>query len=109
MSSASSDIITSINKDWALQLNANMTEDELIEAFAVHLDDMIVNDFAQLVRALYRIDVSEQKVRQTLKDNPQADAGRIIAHLIVERQKQKIKTRELFRSRDNDIDENERW
>ena len=109
MSSASSDIITSINKDWALQLNANMTEDELIEAFAVHLNDMIVHDFAQLVTALYRIDVSEQKIRQTLKDNPKADAGRIIAHLIVERQKQKIKTRELFRSRENDIDENERW
>jgi len=40
------------------------------------------------------------------------DAGHqvtFIAHLIIERQKQKLKTRELFRSRDNDIDENERW
>ncbi len=109
MSPASSDIINSINKDWALQLDTSLTEEELIQAFAVHLNDMIVHDFSKLVTALYRIDVSELKIRQTLKDNPKADAGRIIAHLIVERQKQKIKTRELFRSRDNDIDEDERW
>ncbi len=109
MSSASSDIINSINSDWALQLNTSLTEEELIQAFAVHLNDMIVNDFAQLITALYRIDVSEQKIRQTLKENPRADAGRIIAHLIVERQKQKIKTRERYRSRDNDIDEDEKW
>jgi len=109
MSSASSDIIASINKDWALQLNITLTEDELVEALAIHLNDMIVHHFSQLITALYRIDVSEQKIRQTLRENPQADAGKIIAHLIIERQKQKIKTRELFRSRDNDIDEDERW
>ena len=109
MSSASSDIIDSINKDWALRLNNTLTEDELVDAFAVHLNDMIVHEFPRLITALYRIDVSEQKVRQTLRENPMADAGKIIAHLIIERQKQKIKTRELFRSRDNDIDENERW
>ena len=109
MSSASSDIIASINKDWALQLNTTLTEDELVEALAIHLNDMIIHHFSQLITALYRIDVSEQKIRQTLRENPQADAGKIIAHLIIERQKQKIKTRELFRSRDNDIDENEKW
>jgi hypothetical protein len=109
MSSASSDIIKSINKDWALQLRPSLTEDELIEAFAVHLNDMIVHQFSLLITALYRIDVSEQKIRQTMKENPKADAGKIIAHLVVERQKQKIKTREQFSPRDNNFDEEERW
>jgi len=108
MSSASPDIITSINQDWMLQLRLTLTEDELVQALAVHLNDMIVHNFSQLITALYRIDVSEQKIRQTLKENPDANAGRIIAHLIIERQKQKIKTRELFRPRANDIDENEK-
>lgn len=109
MSSASSDIINAINNDWAVQINDQLSEDELIKAFAAHLNDMIVLDFSQLIIALYRIDVSEQKIRQTLKENPKADAGRIIAHLIVERQKQKIKTRELFRSKNEDIEEDEKW
>ncbi len=109
MSSSSADIITSINSDWALQLKTTLSDEDLVDAFAVHLNDMIVHQFPQLVTALYRIDVSEQKIRQTLKENPMADAGKIIAHLVIERQKQKLKTRELFRSRDNDIDDNERW
>ncbi len=109
MSPSSPDIISAINKDWALELRTSLTEDELISAFAVHLNEMIVNDFSQLISILYRIDVSEQKIRQTLKENPQADGGKVIAHLIVERQKQKIKTRELFRPRANDIDESEKW
>ena len=109
MSSASSDIIDSINKEWAIQLRPSLSEDELIAAFAVHVNDMIVHHFSQLITALYRIDVSEHKIRQTLIENPKADAGRIIAHLVVERQKQKIKSREQFSPRENHIDEEERW
>jgi hypothetical protein len=109
MSSASSDIIDYINKDWAIQFLPTLTEDELIDAFALHLNDMIVHDFSNLIRALYRIDVSEEKIRQTLKENSTADAGKIIAHLVVERQKLKIKTREQFSPRDNHIDEEEKW
>lgn len=109
MSSAYSDIISSLNRDWALQLNGRLSEDELVQALAIHINDMILHDFSQLITALYRIDVSEQKIRQTLRENPQSEAGRIIAHLVIERQKQKIKTREQFSPRDNDIDENEKW
>lgn len=109
MSPAYSDIINSLNKDWALQLNVRMSEDELVQTLGIHINDMILHNFSQLITALYRIDVSEQKIRQTLRENPQAEAGRIIAHLVIERQKQKIKTREQFSPRDNDIDENEKW
>ena len=109
MSSDSSDIIELINKDWAIELRSTLLEDELIYVFAIHVNDMIVNKFSQLITALYRIDVSEQKIRQTLMDNPKADAGKVIAHLVIERQKQKIKTREQFSPRDNDFEEEERW
>ena len=37
------------------------------------------------------------------------DAGNIIASLIIERQEQKIKTREQFSQRDNGFDEEEKW
>jgi hypothetical protein len=109
MLSVSSDIIESINKEWAIELRPSLSEDDLIDAFAIHVNDMIVHHFSQLITALYRIDVSEQKIRQTLIENPKADAGRIIAHLVVERQKQKIKTREQFSPRENHNDEEEKW
>jgi hypothetical protein len=37
------------------------------------------------------------------------NAAGLIADLIIERQQQKIKSRQQFRQRDNDIDEDEKW
>ena len=47
-----------------------------------------------LVQILYRIDVSEKKIKTLLKENQGSDAGKIIASLIIERQMQKIKSRQ---------------
>jgi len=44
-----------------------------------------------------------------LQQNPDDDAGNIIATLIIERQQQKIKSRNLFRKQDKDVDEKEKW
>jgi len=44
-----------------------------------------------------------------LASHPGSDAGLIIAHLVVERQKQKVRTRALFKQQENDINEEERW
>jgi hypothetical protein len=62
-----------------------------------------------LIAYLYRIDVNEEKQKVLLLDNPQDDAGNIIATLIIERQQQKIQARELFTRQDNDIDDDEKW
>ncbi len=80
-----------------------------IKALAVRINDLIEKDFQQLISILYRMDVSEAKLRSLLKDNPDSDAGLLIAGLMIERQAQKIKSRQQFSQRDNDIDENEKW
>jgi hypothetical protein len=62
-----------------------------------------------LIAVLYRLDVSEEKLKTLLKESHDVDAGIIITDLIIERQVQKIKSRQQFRSPDIDIDENEIW
>ena len=52
---------------------------------------MILTNFESLVQLLYRIDVSEMKLKSILKEQPNEDAGKIIALLIIERQIKKIK------------------
>ncbi|MEP6647874.1 MAG: hypothetical protein ABJC12_12365 [Saprospiraceae bacterium] len=79
------------------------------ELLAAKINEMISADFQKLIAILYRMDVSEPKLRSLLKDNPGSDSGLIIADLMIERQVQKIKSRQQFRQRDNDIDENEKW
>jgi hypothetical protein len=57
---------------------------------------------------LYRVDVSEPKLKNLLQANPQTDAAVIIADLLIERQAEKIKTRESFKGK-RDIPEDEKW
>ena len=66
-------------------------------------------DFNHLIQVLYRIDVSETKLKQVLKDNPNEDAGKIIARLIIERQQQKMISRNSFKNSGEDIDGEEKW
>jgi hypothetical protein len=73
------------------------------------VNDLINNDFDSLLQLLYRVDVSEQKLRKVLADFPAADAAGIITNLLLERQLQKIKSRNENTQRDDDIPDDEKW
>ena len=73
------------------------------------INELIKNDFNHLIQVLYRIDVNEARLKQVLKDNPNEDAGKIIAALIMERQLQKIKSRKQFNQQNNKGNNEEKW
>jgi len=60
------------------------------------INDLIKNDFSRLVQILYRIDVSEAKLKYILQSHPNEDAGKLIAQIIIERLATTKKTRESF-------------
>ncbi|RTL58257.1 MAG: hypothetical protein EKK37_07925 [Sphingobacteriales bacterium] len=97
-----------INKDFGLILPASVSEEELINQLAAYINSLINNNFQQLIRHLYRIDINEGKLKTLLKENQGEDAGRIIAKMIIDRQIQKIKIRSSFPSA-NDIPGDEKW
>ncbi|HRI25461.1 MAG TPA: hypothetical protein PLZ45_12355 [Ferruginibacter sp.] len=103
------ELVRLLNKELAMQLPDRLTYTEVHEQVSGWINDMIKTDFERLVSFLYRIDVSEQKLRFLLQQHPQEDAGHIIASLVLDRQEQKLKTRELFSQRDAGVDEEERW
>ena len=72
------------------------------------VNDLINNDFQKLVTILYTMDVDETRLKQLLNENPGTDAGRIIASLMIERQEQKIRSRQGYKP-DENIGEEERW
>lgn len=75
---------------------------------AEKINYLVGNDFPALVNILYRIDVSELKVKQVLKDHPDDDAGSLIAALILERMLAKAKSRENFKP-NSPIPDDEKW
>ena len=102
-------LIKLLNDELAIDFAEKMSYSELHGQLAAYINDLIKYEFDKLIAYLYRIDVSEEKLKTLLLDNPQDDAGNIIASLIIERQQQKIKSRELFSQRDNNFDEEEKW
>ncbi|GEP92268.1 hypothetical protein SAMN05660909_04279 [Chitinophaga terrae (ex Kim and Jung 2007)] len=88
----------------------NVSTDQLLEILAERLESLISKDFQQFVYLLYRIDVSEKRVKQLLNEAALlgTDPYKPIASLIVERQLQKIISRASFRQEDLPDDE-ERW
>jgi hypothetical protein len=51
----------------------------------IYINECIKHDFNKLVQLLYRIDVSEEKLKYILQLNPNEDAAKLIAAVIVER------------------------
>ncbi|HYM95173.1 MAG TPA: hypothetical protein VET23_13610 [Chitinophagaceae bacterium] len=104
-----SSLIQSLKKDLAIELPAKISFEKLKEQLSAELNHLIETDFHKLISLLYRVDISEPKLKNLLKENPGKDAGKIIAELIIERQLQKIKSRQQLSRRDKNIDENEKW
>lgn len=84
-------------------------EAEWFQLFTGRIDYLIQTDFNKLVSILYRLDVSETKLSQMLKDFPGTDAAEIIARMIIERQREKIKSRAAFKQTGDDIPGEDKW
>lgn len=102
-------LIKGLNNELAIELPEASTWDAIRNKLYGFINQLIDKNFEKLMMILYRIDVHEDKLRRLLKANPAADAGLVIADLIMERQVQKIKTRQEFSQRVNDISEDEKW
>ena len=91
----------------AFDLHAS--EADLIELLSQKINDLILHDFNKLIAILYRADISEKKLNALLQQASDEPAGKLIAILFIERQLQKIKSRQENRRDVNDIAEEDRW
>lgn len=73
------------------------------------LNELINKDFQALIQLLYRVDVSEKKIRAYLIENTNKDAAAGLADLIIERQLQKTESRKANQAKKDDASNEERW
>lgn len=95
---AENEIIQGLNRQMEANFNEGISATELNEKLVDFINELIQNDFERLVFLLYRIDIDEVKLKTILKESEGKDTGVIIAGLILEREKQKVETRNKFRS-----------
>jgi hypothetical protein len=72
------------------------------------VNDLVLHDFNGLIQILYRLDVSEEKIRRALLQNTGIDAAVLITNLLLERQLQRLATRKEF-SQTPPANDEERW
>jgi len=75
---------------------------------ATFISHLIVNDQHGLYFLLYRIDIPEKKITSLLQQ-PHEDAAFVIADVIIERQLEKIQSRNRFRQNPDHIPDDEKW
>lgn len=86
----------------SLQILENNGKDKSFEVqFEVlvkFIDDLIKNDFNRLLNILYRIDISEEKLKIKLAENKEStiQSAEIIAQLFIEREQEKIISRAKY-------------
>jgi hypothetical protein len=69
---------------------------------------LIQQDFPRLVDLLYKIDISEKKLKGLLNAQQNTNSATLITDLLIERQLQKRAYRQAHKP-DNDIPDEERW
>ncbi len=85
------------------------TEEELQAWLTEYCNDLLKRDFPALVQLLYRVDVSEHRLKYLLKMSGGVDAGATMANLMLERVTQIVKSRKKYRMPEDDIPEEDRW
>lgn len=103
------DLIKTMNQSLGTDFPATESMDALRRLLSAFINDLINDDFNRLVTLLYRIDVSEQKLSQLLKDNKGENASLMIADLIIERQAQKNESKRRTKQEGDKTNEDEKW
>jgi hypothetical protein len=102
-------LINQLNAELPVELAYNISKEDIRAKLAIHINHLITTDFEKLIFYLYRIDVDEAKMRIVLQEQKGEMAGTLIADMIIDRLMQKIKSRQQFSQRDNDIEDENKW
>src|SRR5688500_15250107 len=86
-----------LQENAGISLPATLTREDLEKVLAEKLEILVERDFQQFVLLLYQVDVPEKKVKEILATQHYPDVYRSVARLIIDRQAQKIKSREIYR------------
>ena len=107
MNENESTLVSELSNKLEIDLPEKRSLEELKLFLSGYIDHLISNNPDKLVSILSRVDVSEKMLKANLQSREE-NASSIMAQMIIERQMEKIKTRERYRSSD-DIAEDEKW
>ncbi len=85
-----------------------LDEAALLDIFTSRVEEMMRDDLDLLLSSLYRLDVEEYKIQLALR-SATVPPARGIAALIINRQKERIKTKQAYRKKDSTEKDSTDW
>lgn len=85
------------SKNWELEQGEEMTEDKAFNFLLKLVEHLMAHDFNHLLNSLYRIDVSEEKLKLALAESNHP--AQTVAQMIWDRELQKVETRKKYSGR----------
>jgi hypothetical protein len=92
-----------------IKVNDEQRYQEIVRQLTIAINYLINHDFRRLVQLLYTIDVSEKKLKQALTDTGSTDAAQIIAEMVIQRQMEKLISKQKYTNRATNISDEEKW
>jgi len=72
------------------------------------IDNLIANNFQQLINVLYKIDISENKIKLALQQQQNRKTAEVLVEMILERLQEKAESRKATKT-NNFISEDEKF
>jgi hypothetical protein len=106
MPDTTAQIANAIQQQWELQLPETVTEEELLRILAQRVKLLLERGTEPFFQLMYRLDIPEHKLYDAMNTG---DAPHAIAHLIYQRQLEKIQSRLINKTEANEDDFDLRW
>jgi hypothetical protein len=90
-------LISILQKEIGLELSNTISYEELLHLTAQRVSYLLENDKDLLLSFLYRLDISMKKINNMLKVQNVVPAHESLAYLIVQRQIERLKTKQSIK------------
>jgi len=97
-------------KDFQMDaLEEGMTEQQLLDALANQIAYFIEHRMDFLLSLMYRLDIPEAKVNFALSPEHPLPPNMALAKLVLDRQKERVNTKIVYKQQELDLDEELEW
>ena len=90
-----------ISKNFGIEHSDALTIDDVRNMLAHKIWEMLDKNVEKLLDILYRIDISQKKIDEIFDNLSKDEIAVQIADAVIQRQMLKVKTREMYKNREN--------
>lgn len=94
----SKELTDAISSRFELEKTEGFTLDDLRDALYLRIRELLDKNVERLLSMLYRVDLSQKRLDEIFENGSKDDIALKIAEAVIDRQLQKIKTREFYKN-----------